>query len=327
MKKKKVVTVSAGTGQAIMLSGLQKYSRRLDLAAIVSVSDNGGHTALLRQQYGIPAVGDVRRCLTALASNRRLRREYELRTPLGSSIGNEHIVVHLLETGSLSQAVRVAAAELKLIGTVLPVTNVPVDICARLDDGTEVYGEWQIIDRLPRRPIAEMFIKPDAEALAESVRAIEQADLVVIPPGSLRTGIISCLLTRGIREALQSFAGKVVFVVNIMTHPGQTDGFSAADHVAEFERYAGRRPDVVIQNIGVVPTRLLKHYAAIGSEPVYGLIDLPNIAVVSGNFIPPEDNFMARTERVGAFKKWTHALVHDGASLAAAIMKILDGHT
>lgn len=321
--KKKLVTLGAGTGQANLLSALAKYSDRLDITAIVGVSDNGGHSGLLRSEFNIPQVGDSRQCLIALSPPSQLRDDYNYRDDLGNSRGNDRLAAATLEYGKLSLSLEQAAKELGTKGRVLPVTDEVVDIAAVLTDDTRVVGEWQIIDRQPRTSIKGLYLEPSVEACHSSIQAVQEADFLVISPGSLRTGIVACLLAGGMSEAIQDTRAAIIMVVNLMTHPGQTDGFTVQDHLDEFVRYAGRRPHFAIINQGSIPQHLLEHYARIGSEPVGGEITVPRTKPIYGDFIPRDNNFRVRQERVGDFKKWTHALVHDGTKLARAVTSII----
>ncbi len=322
-----MVTLGAGTGQATFLSGLCGYRDLLDITAIVGVTDNGGHSGLLREQYGIPQVGDSRQCLIALSPPSQLRDDYSYRDDNGNSKGNSLLAAAVVNYGKLSVALGRAVKKLNTEGNVLPVTDKVVDVGAVLADGTRVVGEWQIIERKPRTPIVELYLEPKADSCIDSVLAIGAADFLVIAPGSLRTGIIPCLLTQGIGQAVRDTAAKIVLVVNLMTHPGQTDGFSVQDHLDEFAKYSGRYPDCTIINDGVVPEYLMEHYAKIGSEPVRGKVHIPAMEVIYGDFVPQNNNFRARQERVGDFKKWTHLLVHDSQKLAKTIISIIRGYS
>ncbi len=327
MKKVKVVTVGAGTGQATLLTALCSYHHLIDITAIVSVSDNGGHSGLLREMYHIPQVGDGRQCLLALSPGGEKKLLYEKRSDDGHSVGNEVLAELTLQYGSIARAFEILGHKVNSLGQVLPVTTEYVDIAARLQDGNHVVGEWQIIDRKSRLPIDELYLVPKVEAYAGSIMAVQEADYIIIAPGSLRTGIISCLLAQGMCQAVRSTPAIVIFVVNLMTQPGQTDDFSAQDHLNEFARYAGRYPDFAILNHGPIPQYLIEHYASIGSEPIRGSITVPKVRALCGDFTPAANNYRAREERIGAFKKWTHLLVHDGRVLANTIIDIINGRS
>ncbi len=325
MSNIKIVTIGAGTGQANLLTALSQYNQ-LTITAIVGVTDNGGHSGVLRQKLNIPAVGDVRQCLVALSNKPMLREAYMHRDQDGYCTGNNFLARYIKNFGSLAKATSIAGQELGLNGhTVLPVTNASINIVARLVDGQEIIGEWEIIDRPSRGFIAELFLQPDTEALPECLLAIQESDYIIVGPGSLRTGIVSCLLPGGMRQVLRSTRAPIILVVNLMTHPGQTDEFTVMDHINEFARYADVYPSYVVINTGVVPDYLLQHYATIGSQPVQGEVTCPLIKVIQGDFIPPHNDLLIRQERVGDFKKMTHALVHDGKKLGATIFKIING--
>lgn len=325
-KKSKVVTIGAGTGQANLISALLQYSE-LVITAIVNVTDNGGHTGILRKKLNIPAVGDLRQCLIAASPPSSLKDTYGYRNNLGYSQGNEILAQGILKEGSLLMAIERAAKELKSKATILPVTNQVVDIAAVLENNDKVVGEWNIIEREPRTPIKEMYLDPIVEALPEAILEIQSADYIVIGPGSLRTGIVSCLLPKGMRQAIRETCAIKILVINLMTHPGQTDGFSVAMHIDEFACYADCYPDFVLINNGIISQRTIEHYNSIGSIQVVGEVGVNFIKRIGSDFIPRANNTLLYQERVGNFKKWTHALVHDGPKLAETIMKIIKGYS
>lgn len=325
-KKSKVVTIGAGTGQANLISALLQYNE-LVITAIVNITDNGGHTGILRKKFNIPAVGDLRQCLIAASLPSSLRDTYSYRNDFGYSRGNEILAQDILEKGSLLMAVERTAQELKSKATILPAANQVVDIAAVLENDNRVIGEWEIIERKPRTLIKEMYLDPIVEALPEAILEIQSADYIIIGPGSLRTGIISCLLPKGMRQAIRETRAIKIFVINLMTHPGQTDGFSITMHIDEFARYADCYPDFVLVNNGIIPRLTIKHYDSIGSVPVVGEVDINSIKRIDSDFISAVNNMLLRQERVGNFKKWTHALVHDGPKLAETIMKIIRGYS
>jgi uncharacterized cofD-like protein len=162
---------------------------------------------------------------------------------------------------------------LKIKGAVYPVSTTSTEIAAELTDGRTIVGEWEIIRRSPRTPIKRMFHRDKAILHPPVGRTIASANVIVLGPGTLRTGLVSLLLTEGLAEALRQAGAPKVLVMNLMTQPGQTDGMTAAEHVREVESYLGAPLDKVILNATPVPEDIVAHYAAQGAEPVKD--DLP----------------------------------------------------
>ena len=310
----RVVTLGGGTGQAQLLEGL--VAEGADVIAVVGVTDNGGHSGQLRKEHGIPAVGDLRSCLAALTPpdsdlGRDLRTRFKTGKRAGASLGNLMLTELTLAEGSLTRAVARLEPLLPPNGRAIPVSDSPSQIAARLKNGKNVVGEWEIIRRKPRTPIARMFHKPPIDATIVALLAIENADLVVLGPGSLRTALVSVLLARGVRDALKG--KKVVYVLNILTQVGQTDGFTAADHVAEIKRYLGKRP-LVLAN-----TKRPPDWAFQGAE----FVDAEGIDAQRVDLLETvtRSDLKGRA-RPSQFVAGPHLVRHDSTKLARAILKI-----
>jgi uncharacterized cofD-like protein len=309
----KIVTLGGGTGQAQVLRGLAALGA--DVTAIVGVTDNGGHSGHLRKQLGIPAVGDLRGCIAALSDSRSgfgraLRFRFGEGKLKGASLGNLILAGLTGSEGSLTSAAFKVATLAKTRGRVLPVSEGVSQISAALADGRTVRGEWEIIRRKPRTPIARLFLEPPIRATPAALQAIRQADAVVLGPGSLRTALVSILLVRGIREALRR--KPVFFVLNILTQAGQTDGFSAQDHVAEVERYLGKKP-IVLANTKPPPAWALQGAGLVASD---------GIDAVRGDLLEPvKRSDLARRARPAEFVAGPHLVRHDPAKVARAILR------
>lgn len=309
-----IVTLGGGTGQAQLLRGLA--ARGADVTAIVGVTDNGGHSGHLRKQLGIPAVGDLRGCLAALAdANNRVGRALGFRFTSGSlkgaSLGNLFLAGLTLSEGSLTAAAKKLSALAGVRGKVLPVSEGLSQISARLADGKNVKGEWEIIQRKPRTPIARLYHDPPIKATPEAIRALKSADLVVIGPGSLRTALVSVLLVRGVRTALRK--KRVVYILNILTQAGQTDGFTASDHVKEIERYLGKRP-IILAN-----TKRPPDWAVQGAD----FVDPAEIEAHRADLLEPvKRSDMKRRSRPSQFVAGPHLVRHDSAKLALAVLRL-----
>ena len=332
----KIVCLGAGTGQAALLKGLKDFP--LKLSAIVSVTDNGGHSGKLRNLFNTPQVGDGRQCLLSLAADLAMVKRFDV-LPTGFNPGNWFLTELLLEGYSLADAFGVLGSLLNSKGEVLPSTEADANIVARFETGEALSGEWEIIELNRSAAIAELFLAPRREkslvsrifpekiqASPRVVLAVQEADWLIIGPGSLRTGIIAALLPTGIKEAIQSSAAPILYICNLMTQPGQTDGFTVADHVKEVARYLGRQPGYVIINNLIPPKPVLKHYRLINSHSVLdGDLEALNIKVIKTDLLPSEEEInLAVKERVGSFKKWTHLLTHDGEKMAKVIKEIIE---
>lgn len=278
ISKPKIVCIGGGTGTYTALTGLKRYD--VDLTAIVSMADSGGSSGVLRDEFGHLPPGDVRRCLLALSAepaSGTLRMLFEYRFERGSwlnghSFGNLLLTALTEITGAPDLAIQEAANILNIKGKVLPVTLDNVQLCARLQDGTVIYGETHIdVPRArPELPIAEVFLTPGARAYPPAVAAILAADLVVIGPGDLYTSVIPNLLVEGIPQAIQNTPGEVAYVCNLMTKRGETDGYKASDFLREIQRYlsGSEDVDVLLVNQEAVPGALMEEYVQDGSFPV-----------------------------------------------------------
>jgi uncharacterized cofD-like protein len=268
----KVVSIGGGTGLPIVLDGMKKYTG--DLTAIVTVTDSGRSSGRLRRDLGVLPPGDIRNCLIALSESEKLMHDlFNYRFDQGSldgmSLGNLFIAAMAKVTGSFEQALKETCRILAIRGKVLPSTLTDTHICAELCDGTVIEEEYNM--RSPGKPdIERVFLKPDdAEALGEAVDEILSSDLIVLGPGSLFTSIISNVLVKGIAQAIRRSRAKKIYVCNIVTQPGQTDGFDATRHVATIERYLGKGVlDYVILNNTLPPASILKRYQEDGADLV-----------------------------------------------------------
>lgn len=267
-----MVALGGGTGLATLLKGA-KTLPLASLTAVVTVTDDGGSSGRLRQEFGVPAPGDVRNCLVALAEDEELlTRLFAFRFPGegptgGHSLGNLFMIALTHLTGDFSQAVRLAGEVLRVRGLVLPTTHANVHLVGESADGRLVVGETAISTSGPPRRVA---LSPaDAPALPEVLAALRQAQLVVLGPGSLFTSIIPNLLVQGVVQALAESRALKVYVANLVTQPGETTGFSLGDHLQALKSYApSLQVDVVLANSEPLPPEVAARYRAAGAEPV-----------------------------------------------------------
>ncbi|AEV17276.1 hypothetical protein TCCBUS3UF1_22400 [Thermus sp. CCB_US3_UF1] len=284
----RIVAFGGGTGLSRVLRGLKEHTARV--TALVAVTDDGGSTGRLRLSYGLPAVGDLVDCLAALSDHPALPRLLDHRFARGElaghTFGNLFLVTLYEASRDFAEAVRQANAILNLRGQALPATPEAVRLKARFQDGEEVVGEVAIRRRGGR--IREVFLVPEAkEVMPEAVEAILRADLVVLGPGSLYTSVIPSFLPQGLKEALARTQARLVYVVNLMTEPGETDGYTAYDHYKAIAYHLGRRPEAVLVHTAPIPEGVLHRYAQEGRHPVAfdpKPFAVDGVRVVTGDF-------------------------------------------
>lgn len=269
---KNIVTVGGGTGTFTVLSALKKYP--VHLAAIVSMADDGGSTGMLRDQYGVLPPGDVRRALVALSeSSGTMRDLFNYRFKGGGlqehNFGNLFLAALEKVTGSFSSALAETSNILNISGEVAPVTFDDVRLFAKLTDGKIIRGETNIdIPRTAdRAKVKEVWLEPEGRMNPSLKRIFKSADLIVIGPGDLYTSIVPNLLVPGVKEEIRRSKAKKVFICNLMTKRGETDGFSGEDFLHAVEKYLGKNVlDFAIFNNKRPPERLLRKYRREGAE-------------------------------------------------------------
>jgi uncharacterized cofD-like protein len=309
----KIVAIGGGTGLSTLLRGLKR--RTSNLTAVVTVSDDGGSSGRLKKELGVLPPGDIRNCLVALADDEALvtdlfrYRFTEGEGLSGHSFGNLFLAAMSGITGNFDHAIKESSRVLNIVGRVLPATLGVVRLCAELDDGTIVEGESNISSA--KRPIKRVFFDPPAATpLDEVLDAIRDADAIVLGPGSLYTSVApNFLVSRIAREVADAHAIKM-YVCNVMTQPGETDGMTAADHVRALLENAGERVcDYVIVN-DEPPSRLLAAYAQEGQVPVE-----PDVARITALGLEA-----VRAPVIGE----TETVRHDPDKLATVVMAIVD---
>jgi uncharacterized cofD-like protein len=243
---KKIVVIGGGTGVFTVLTGLKKHS--FYLSAIVTMADDGGSSGVLREEFGILPPGDLRRALVALSSESHILSNlfnYRFENGVGlkgHNFGNLFLTALERITGDFSQAIEEAAKILGIKGKVIPVTLDYTRLFARLENDFLVVGESNI--DVPKHDgslfIREVFLNPKPKPNKEALKAIKEADLIIIGPGDLYTSIIPNFLVKRIKEAIQKSKAKKVYICNIMTKYGETNSFTAEDFFATLERYLGK---------------------------------------------------------------------------------------
>ncbi len=309
----KVVAIGGGTGLSTLLRGLKRFD--VDITAVVAVTDEGGSSGILRKELNVPPPGDVRNNFVALSeSEELLEKIFNFRFKDGSlkghTVGNVILAALTMMTGSLARAVEVLSEILAIRGRIYPVSDELVRLVAVMEDGSEIVGEVNITGS--GKKIRGIRLDREVKALPEVVEAAREADIVVLGPGSLYTSVIANLVVDGVPQAISSSGAKVVYVANLMTQPGETDGMKLSDHVREIEKYLRREVDVVIANSAKPPKNVLERYEKEGYEMLK--LDLDNVdrTVVVNHFASVViDPFDGREK-----------IRHDPEKLASAVLKV-----
>jgi len=273
----KIVAIGGGTGLSSLLMGLKRYSSRI--TAVVTVADDGGSSGVLRRELGVPPPGDIRNCLAALATEEPLiRRLFQYRFSSGNgleghSFGNLFLSALTEITGSLETAITASSRVLAVQGQVVPATNVDVRLWAELENGDRIEGE-SAIGKAPF-PIVRIGCEPPRPpALRSALEAISKAEMILIGPGSLYTSVIPNLLVPEIVEAIERSKVPKLYICNLMTQPGETDGLDVSGHINAIEdQLAGNGMNKKIFNSILAqkefnPSLLLDYYKSKGAQPV-----------------------------------------------------------
>ncbi|MFU0824109.1 gluconeogenesis factor YvcK family protein [Clostridium sp.] len=313
----KIVAIGGGTGLSTMLRGIKYYTS--NITAIVTVGDDGGGSGTLREELGILPPGDIRNCILALADTEPLMEELlQYRFKEGNlknqSFGNLFLAAMDGISNNFEEAVKKMSSVLAVTGRVLPVTLDDMILKARLENGNIVEGESNIPQEAARQKskIEKVFIEPKtARALNEALEAIMDADAIILGPGSLYTSVIPNLLVKDIRKALKDTKALKIYVSNIMTQEGETDGYSVADHIKAIFKHGGNGIiDYVATNTREINNAIRERYLEKNAEPVKinekEIMDL-NVKIVQGDFVTIKNGFVR----------------HDPDKLAKFLMEII----
>jgi len=329
-KDLRVVAIGGGTGLSTLLRGLKRYvitperrrgirlgeSARVErppappcpdarciireLSAVVTVTDDGGSSGRLREDFKMLPPGDIRNCLVALSEDEHLlsrlfQYRFEHGDLEGHSFGNLFVAALSHITGDFAQAVQMSSQILAARGKIYPSTNTNVTLAADMDDGSLVRGETNITKS--KRSIVELRLEPElADPLPETLEAIANADLITLGPGSLYTSLITNMLVRGIPEALAASRATKVFVCNLMTQANESLGLTASQHIEKLMQHAGSVTapifDYALINTGQISAIRLEQYAREGQQPIEADLDRVRalgVEPVTGNFVHEGD--------------------------------------
>lgn len=317
VKGPKIVAIGGGTGLSTMLRGLKYYTS--NITAIVTVADDGGGSGDLREDLGILPPGDIRNCILALSDTEPLMEDLlQYRFKDGKlknqSFGNLFLAAMDGLSNNFEEAVQKMSSVLAVTGKVIPVTLDNVVLKAKLKNGVVVQGESNIPEAVIQyeSPIEKLSIIPEeAKALKEAVEAIIDADAIILGPGSLYTSVIPNILVKDIASALAKTKALKIYVSNIMTQPGETDGFSVSDHINAINKHAGSKiVDYTVVNIEEIDEELQNKYLEKTSELVEideNKISQLGVGITKGDFIKIKDGFVR----------------HDSEKLAAILVETI----
>ncbi|MBN1872159.1 MAG: YvcK family protein [Candidatus Omnitrophica bacterium] len=291
-----IVALGGGTGLSVLLQGLKDYTS--NITAIVTVADDGGSSGRLREEFNVLPPGDIRNCLVALADTEPLMRKlFQFRFEEGEhlkghSFGNLFITAMSKVTGDFEQAIKESSKVLAIRGKVIPSTLSKIKLLAEHQNGELTEGESKIPEKM--NPIKKVFLEPkDCEATEEALEAIRAADAVILGPGSLYTSVIPTLLIRGIYQEVARSKILKIYVCNVMTQSGETEGYTASDHLKAILHHT--TPEVIntcIVNTAAIPINLVEKYKEQGAErvePDKDIIEKMGYRVIGANIVDTED--------------------------------------
>jgi len=327
---KQIVCLGGGTGVSVVSSALKKYP--INLTAIVTMFDSGGSSGKLRKELGILPLGDVRQCLVALSDKNDFIPFFHYRFGKGElkghNLGNLLIAAAIGVTGSLNKAIEKIAKILNVKDRVVPVTLEQADIVTVLKNNKKIKEEERIINcsYLSKIGVKKIFLTPEVKANPEAISAIKNADLIVIAPGKFYTSILPIFLVKGISEAFRKSRAKKVFICNLMTQKGNTDGFSVEDFLTILEKYLGKDViDYVIFNTGRLSPKQIKEVKKV--FPKADFVKYDKSLLARKNFIGA-DVINRRIQRLnpidilvkGANKRTM--IIHDSKKLARILLNL-----
>ncbi|MFH1407171.1 MAG: uridine diphosphate-N-acetylglucosamine-binding protein YvcK [Candidatus Omnitrophota bacterium] len=313
-KGQKIVAIGGGTGLSVLLHGIKEHTA--NITAIVTVTDDGGSSGRLREDLDVLPPGDIRNCLVALADSEQLLQQlFQFRFQNGSELkghnfGNLFITALSKVTGDFEKAVLESSRVLAIRGKVVPATVNKVVLIGKHADGSITEGETKIVEA--KSPLEKLMLRPAGSRPTQSaLDALAQADAIILGPGSLYTSVISNLLVADLVDAIATSPAVKIYVCNVMTQPGETDGFKASDHIKKIHEYS--RPDIInicIVNSARIPDGLLTKYKLQNAYPVE--VDKENItklgcSAIEGQIINTQDYVR-----------------HDSGKLARIIMDLVE---
>ncbi|MDL2298965.1 YvcK family protein [Synergistaceae bacterium OttesenSCG-928-D05] len=298
----RIVTIGGGTGLSTLLSGLKGYTR--NITAIVAVTDEGGSSGRLRQEWGMLPPGDIRNCIVALAENdsslnRLLNFRFDRGELKGHNLGNLILLATTEMMGDFQKAVEELNKLLAIRGQVLPVTTETVTLKGETDSGELVSGELAISENGSH--LEKLWIEPSNAVPLDGVKkALSSADIIVLGPGSLFTSVLPNLLLKEIADFLKESPVPIVYVANLVTQPKETEGMNILAHVDWIASVLGAVPDYLIANQAQIPEEFLRRYGKVGAEPLYlsmeeeKYLESLGTQIIYGNLVTIKDGVYLR---------------------------------
>lgn len=292
---KKVVVLGGGTGMSTLLKGLKLFP--LEISAVVSVCDDGSSTGRLREEFNIPAVGDIRKVIVSLSETEPLFEKllnYRFQTTSdldGHAVGNLLLTALININGNMSEGIKTISKVLKLKGRVLPLTEDSPTLVADMKDGSHVVGEHCITESM--KEIANVYYEKEASVNPEVVKVIEEADLIILSMGSLYTSIIPNLLISKVIESIDKSKAKIMYICNMMTQPGETDHLKVSDHINIINNHLGnKKVEIVLANKGIISKEVLEKYETLEQKEqvILDRKNIKNVKLITGNYVTIEDN-------------------------------------
>jgi len=300
---------------SILLRGLKQFP--LDITAIVSVCDSGRTTGKLRDEFNIPAVGDIRKVLISLSETeplveKLLSYQFEESSSLnGHKVGNILLAATKNITGNISDGIEALGKVLKLKGKVVPLTEDVVTLVGEMEDGIIIEGEHNIT--ADKRAVKKVYYKEEPEVTKEALQAIKEADLIILSMGSLYTSIIPNLICNEMVSEIEQSKAKIMYVCNMMTQPGETENYKVSDHVKTINSYLGdRNVDIVLANNGYINPKLIEKYSIEEQkDPV--IVDFEktkklNVKLIQDNFVDIVDDVIRHNTIKIAFHIFSNLL-------------------
>lgn len=295
---KKIVIFGGGSGLSQLLKGIIKFP--MDVTAVVSVSDNGASTGRLREEFSIPAVGDITKVLMAMSTESKgVKDLFNYRFSNDSSIGN-HSIKNLIMTallemkGDFAHSLPILCDLLDVKGKILPLTEDNVDLIGVTSEGYEIIGEAEITEA--RREIKDLKYSKKVNVTPKVLEELKKADLIIFSSGSLLTSIMPHIIVPEIQKAIKNSKAKKMYISNMITQPGETDGFKVSDHIKVLEKYLGENTiDVVIANNAEIPNNMALLAKSEGKDPVLidqEVLDKMNIEVLAEKLFKVEDGYI-----------------------------------
>jgi len=300
-----IVALGGGTGLSILLRGLKEVSS--NITAIVTVADDGGGSGVLREDLGMLPPGDVRNCILALANKEPILQDlfhyrFQEGRLKGQNFGNLMIAAMVGISDSFEEAIKKISDIFAITGEVFPVSEEDIVLYAKLKDGTTVVGESNIPLEVVKRGVSieQLWIEPkDAQTNHLVIERIKNADMIVLGPGSLFTSIIPNLLVLEVVEAINKSNAPVFYIANIMTQPGETDGFTAVQHLeALFMHTSLKRVNYLVANTGIIQEDSIKRYTRESATPVYlddydrEILNQMGIQLIEGDFVEEKKGYI-----------------------------------